>query len=72
MGENDFVVIGKTMRVEFQRAGTRVASLVKGLFRDQMWVNESPQEVTIQTAPVVVLTEAFEALEQWRMVLRGQ
>jgi hypothetical protein len=72
MGENDFVVIGKTMRVEFQRAGMRVASLAKGLFRDQMWVNESPQEVTTETASVVVLTEAFEALDQWHIVLRQQ
>ena len=68
MGDNDFVVLGKSMKVDLQRDGYAVAELTKGHFRDNEWVGELPLEVKDDaTSASLALTEAFEAIEQVRI-----
>lgn len=73
MGENDFVVIGKTMKVEFQRDGYVVSELAKGHFRDNEWVGELPLEVKEDAGSAsVTLTEAFEGIDQMRIRFKSK
>ncbi len=68
MGENDFLVIGKTMRVSFQRNGYRLRSWEKGRFRNHQWVAEQALDVPQDGAGVTVsLTEAPKALDLVRI-----
>jgi hypothetical protein len=48
-------------------AATTSAALARGFFRDQLSVNESPEEVRGEAKAKVTLTEAPEAVDQVRM-----
>ena len=68
MGENDFLVIGKTMHVSFQRSGYRLKSWEKGRFRDDQWVAEQPLDLPQDGTEIVVsLTEAPNSLDLVRI-----
>ncbi len=68
MGDNDFVVIGKSMKVDVHRDGYVVTELTKGHFRDNEWVGELPLEVKEDTTSAsLTLTQACEAIEQMRI-----
>lgn len=67
MEDNDFVVIGKTMCVKFQRNGFKMESLVKGQFRDNQWVGESPLEITSDMNGRIDLTDAPRSITQIRV-----
>ena len=68
MGENDLLVIGKTMRVVLQRAGYRLKAWEKGQFRDHQWVAEQPLDVPQDDAKTVIsLTEAPKSLDLVRV-----
>ncbi len=63
-GENDLVLVGKTMWVSFQRSGYRLRSWEKGRFRDHQWVAEQRLDLPHDRAEVVVsLTEAPKSLD---------
>ncbi len=68
MGENDFLVIGKTMRVSFERTGYRLQSWEKGEFRDHQWIAEQPLDVSsARTEVAIALTDAPAALDLVRI-----
>lgn len=68
MGENDLLVVGKTMRVVLQRAGYRLKAWEKGQFRDHQWVAEQPLDVPQDDAKTVIsLTEAPKSLDLVRV-----
>jgi hypothetical protein len=68
LDEDEFLVIGKTMRVSFERAGYRVRSCEKGTFRDRRWTVEQPLEVPRKGAGIAIsFTEAPRSLEMVRI-----
>ena len=46
-----------------------MAALAKGFFRGNQRVNESPQEATPESPMIISLTEAPEAIDQFRIRL---
>jgi len=60
------------MRVEFQRAGYKLESIVKGQFRNDQWVGESPLEADSAAGLSVSLTEAPRAIDQIRVKFTKQ
>ena len=68
MGENDFLVVGKTMRVVFQRDGYELKAWEKGRFRDRQWVAEQPLDVPSEEgATEISLTNSRDALDIIRL-----
>ncbi len=68
MGQDDLLVIGKTMRVTFERAGYQLKSWEKGRFRDHQWVAETPLELPAETTKVeLTLTDAPQSLDLVRI-----
>ncbi len=68
LAEDDFVVVGKTMRVGFERPGYQLKSWEKGRFRNRQWVAELPLELAPGTTKAeLTLTEAPKSLDQVRV-----
>jgi hypothetical protein len=68
MGKNDFLVVGKTMRLVFQRNGYRLKAWEKGRFRDRQWVAEQPLDVPSEGGePEISLIESPNSLDLVRL-----
>jgi len=68
MAPDDFLVIGKTMKVVFQRNNYRLKVREKGRFRDHQWVAEQPLEVLPgETETLIALTEEPKSLDLVRI-----
>lgn len=68
LAEDDFLVVGKTMRVVFERAGYHVSAWEKGRFRDQQWVAEQPKDLPAEGAAMALtLTDTPRSLDLVRI-----
>jgi hypothetical protein len=68
MGPDDFVLIGKTMRVEFQKPGLRLKSAARGRFASNRWVPGAALSAEAAANQVKVqLTEAPKMLDVIRL-----
>jgi len=65
MGDNDFVVIGKTMQVEFSRQGYQPSTISKGKFQNNKWVDEKMGD--IKSGAKIFLTEEFDQIDLFRI-----
>ena len=72
-GRDEFLIIGKTMRVSFERPGYRPKLSEKGRFRDHLWIAEQPQDVGLaESGFAATLTDAPQAVDLFRVQFEKQ